>query len=346
MAASIIASQIAIQNIARQKAFIRKSTVVAKETGLLKEPSCSASIQATSTHHLPSLPIEKQQQHKSSSDVDIVVGACLRYFSANATNCVGLFRVPGEHDHVQTIWQYMQDHPGARSSVNCVEVFMRNHPEFTAHDVSSFLKRFIKSICGNKPVITYDCWEPLVNLIREKCPADLIAKKYRQILGQLLVPARRLLLECLCKFLLNFSSHKDTTNMGCANLAVCFANLLQPPPEDDSHSSLDQVGKKTRKNPRKFKFKKENPSSRSGKKRNSKRRSKFNKRSSKRRSKIAHSRSASEISAFVKAEGEKTKLCVSAIEILIKESHHVFRKQRMPSPLHTNKNIYRQHSYP
>merc|ERR1712032_824006 len=267
-------------------------------------------------------------QHKSSSDVDIVVGACLRYFNVNATNCVGLFRVPGEHGHVQKIWQYMQDHPCARSSVNCVEVFMRNHPEFTAHDVSSFLKRFIKSIFGNKPVITYDCWEPLVDLIREKCPADLIAKKYRQILGQLLVPARRLLLECLCKFLLDFSSHKDTTNMGCANLAVCFANLLQPPPEDDSHSSLDQVGKKTRKKSRKSKFRKDNPSSRSGKKRNSKR-----------RSKIAHSRSVSEISAFVKAEGEKTKLCVSAIQILIKESHRVFRKQRMPPPLHTNKNI-------
>jgi len=324
MAASIIASQIAIQNIARQKAFIRKSIVVAKET--------SASIQATSTHHLPSLPIEKQQQHKSSSDVDIVVGACLRYFNANATNCVGLFRVPGEHDHVQTIWQYMQHQPGARSSVNCVEVFMRNHPEFTAHDVSSFLKRFIKSICGNKPVITYDCWEPLVDLIREKCPADLIAKKYRQILGQLLVPARRLLLECLCKFLLDFSSHKETTNMDCANLAVCFANLLQPPPEDDSHSSLDQVGKKNRKKSRKS-------TAKSGKKRNSKRRSKFKRRNSKRRSKMAHSRSASEISRFFKAEGEKTKLCVSAIEILIKESHHVFRKQRMPSSLHTNKNI-------
>jgi len=283
----------------------RKFAVVARETGnrrQAEESSCSEAV-------IPSLPLE-QQQHKSLSGVPIIVGACLRYFSANATDCVGLFRVPGQHDHVQKIWQFMQDHPCARSSFNCVEVFMRNRPEFTAHDVSSFLKRFIKSICGNKPVITYDCWEPLVNLIREKCPADLIAKKYRQILGQLLVPARRLLLECLCKFLLDFSSHKETTNMDCASLAVCFANLMQPPPNDDSHSSVDQVGKK--------------------RKRRSKRTPK---------KKIAHSRSVSEISAFVKAEGEKTKLCVSAIQILIKESYHVFRKQRMPSPLHTNKNI-------
>jgi len=270
----------------------RKFAVVARETGNQRhaeESSCSEAV-------IPSLPLE-QQQHKSLSGVPIIVRACLRYFSANATNCVGLFRVPGQHDHVQKIWQYMQDHPCARSSVNCVEVFMRNHPEFTAHDVSSFLKRFIKSICGNGPVIAYNCWDPLANLIREKCPADLIAKRYRQILGQLLVPARRLLLECLCKFLLDFSSHKDTTHMDCANLAVCFANLMQPPSDPSSNSSLDQVGKKRRR--------------------------------SRRKSKKAHRRSASEISAFIRAEGEKTKLCVSAIEILIKEAHHVFRKQRL-----------------
>merc|ERR1711937_585015 len=68
-------------------------------------------------------------------------------------------------------------------------------------DVASFLKRFIKTIIGNEPVITYNCYAPLVELSNSSCPSHLIAKKYRHIIGQLLVPARRLLLKRLCNFL-------------------------------------------------------------------------------------------------------------------------------------------------
>merc|ERR1712037_78028 len=86
---------------------------------------------------------------------------------------------------------------------------------------------------NNEPLITYNCYEPLVDLIRNKCAPHLIGNKCKLILGQLLVPSRRLLLARLCTFLRDFSQHEATTKMNCAGLALCFANLMQPPREDD-----------------------------------------------------------------------------------------------------------------
>ena len=178
-----------------------------------------------------SLTTSLEQQPKSENGVPIIVEACLRYFNNNATASVGLFRVPGCERHVQEMWDYMQYHPGARQSISCVNAFMRKHPDFTADDVASFLKRFIQSIVGNEPVITYNCYAPLVELASPMCPAHLIGEKARRIVHQLLVPARRALLGRLCNFLKEFSRHEPKTTMDRDSLSLCFGYLMQVPPE-------------------------------------------------------------------------------------------------------------------
>lgn len=206
-----------------------------KRTGPVR-PAIALQISAgRATATYPSVSLE--QQPKSANGVPVVVEACLRYFQANATSCRGLFRVPGNHDRVLKMCYYMEHHPFARASIKCVDVFMRNHPEFTAHDVAGCLKHFITSVIGNEPVITYNCYSPLVRLISNKCPAHLIGEKYKRIIGQLLVPSRRLLLGRLCNFLRDYSKYEATTQMNCASLAVCFANLMPSPPEGDGHPS-------------------------------------------------------------------------------------------------------------
>lgn len=180
-----------------------------------------------------------EHQSKLANRVPIVVEACFRYLEANATHCENLFRVPGEYQRVSKMWDYMGHRPFAENSLNCLRVFMfmRRNPENTHHDVASFLKRYIRSMSGNEPIIPYICYEPLVALVRNKCPRHLIAEKCRCILGQLLVPARRLLLARLCKFLNEFSKHAETTQMDCARLAACFfPSVLEPPPEDSNKS--------------------------------------------------------------------------------------------------------------
>jgi len=250
------------------------------------------------------------QQPKPSNGVPVIVESCLQYFNTYATDCVCIFRVPGSSQRVSKMMEHIEQHPFAWTSINCVNVFMRNHPEFTVHDVSSFLKRFINSIVGNEPVIAYDCHEPLMDLIRSKCPSNLIGKKCRRVLGQLLVPARRLLLARLCTFLHEFSKHEARTKMNCASLAVCFANLIYPPPGDN-----EDPNKKNTKNHKKFRRSK----------------SAVTVPAFKKIKRVKRAQSAAACCALMKAEAEKTKLCVAVIRILIEQSHIVFRTQRVPA---------------
>lgn len=261
---------------------------------------------------LPSLALSLDHQPKAANGVPIMVEACLRYFSTSATNCKDLFRIPGNSNHVCKMWDYMEDHPFARLSMNCVEKFMRKHPTFSAYDVASFLKRFLAEITGDEPVVTYNCHEPLVDLIRTKCPTRFVGEKFRRIIGQLLVPVRRLLLERLCTFLLDFSKHESTTKMNCTNLAVCFANLMLPAPEDFAQPSHQHVKKL-----------------RSIKKANS-----INQKLPV-HNKIKRTLTVEDIRDLVKTEGEKAKWCVAVIKSLIQQSDHVFTESLSPKCIHT-----------
>merc|ERR1712080_177631 len=99
------------------------------------------------------------------------------------------------------------------------------------------------SMCTDESVVTANCYAPLVKLVNNKCPVA-VAIKYRRILGQLLVPARRLLLARVCNFLRDFSKHEATTQMGCTHLAICFANLMQPPLSSECDGNRSKRGKK------------------------------------------------------------------------------------------------------
>ena len=238
----------------------------------------------------PSLTISLQQQPKSVNGVPIIVESCLQYFANNATACVGLFRAPGNERNVQEMWDYMCNRPCARLSINCMDTYMRKHPDSTANDVASFMKRFLTSIVGKEPVLTYNCYAPLANLTSASamCPSHLIGEKARRIIGQLLVPARRALLGRLCNFLREFSRHAPKTTMDCASLSVCFAHLIQAPPEGHGQPSPH------------IQSKRELPSKQSQK-----------------TSRTPSAESASR-------EREQVKICASIIEILIKRSRHVF----------------------
>lgn len=203
----------------------RASAAIISNTEMLMQPAAELSPP-------PSLTTEINWQPKAANGVPIIVEACLRYFSANATECEGLFRVSGESARVGRLWTYMEDHPVARLSIDCVNMFMRNNPEFSPHDVASFLKRSIKSMITNEHVVAYNCYQPLVDLADSRCPSDLKTEQYRHILGRFLVPARRVLLGRLCNFLREFCAHEAKTNMDSSGFAVCFAYLMQPPPEN------------------------------------------------------------------------------------------------------------------
>ena len=177
------------------------------------------------------LNVALDQQPMTTDGVPIIVDSCLKYLNKNATNCESLFRVPGNDANVCKIWDYMEDRPLVRLSENCVEECMRKHPEFSAHDVASFLKRFISQIAGDEPVVTYICYRPLVNQMRSPCPSEYLGEKLWSIVDQLLVPSRCRLLQRLCTFLLDFSKHEAITHMGCEQLAFCFGYCMQPPPE-------------------------------------------------------------------------------------------------------------------
>jgi len=172
-----------------------------------------------------------EQQPKAANGVPIIVESCLRYFSIRASNCEGLFRVPGNQRLVDQLWNYLENHPCVRLSVNGISMFMLNHPKFTAHEVSSFLKRFIGSIC-REPVVTFVCYKPLYDLIKQRCPAHLIGEKCKRILRQLLVQSHRALLGRLCNFCLDSVEHVEHTRMNLNALAVCFGFLIRAPPEN------------------------------------------------------------------------------------------------------------------
>lgn len=194
-----------------------------------KEIKSMIKISSTSPTKPTSLTAPLQKQPKAANGVPIVIEACLRYFSTRALDCQGLFRVPGNVRRVDEMWDHMERHPCARLSVNSISMLMFKHPEYTPHDVASFLKRFIGSICC-EPVVTYMCYQPLLELIQQQVPAHLIGEKYKRIIGQLLVPDHRALLGRLCTFVLEFSLHAEETLMNLPALAVCFGFLVCAPP--------------------------------------------------------------------------------------------------------------------
>merc|ERR1712038_2071887 len=110
------------------------------------------------------------------------------------------------------------------------------------HEVASFLKRFLRSMKGIQSVITPDCHDPLINLIRDKCPDHHIVEKCNGILRKHLPPTHRALVMRLCTFLLRFSQHKSRTQMNCTNLATCFMFLM----EASSESSQKKKNKSKR----------------------------------------------------------------------------------------------------
>ena len=201
----------------------------------------------------------------------------------------------------------MNQHYVAQASTKCVDMFMRMHPEFTAHDVVGFLKHFIKSSIGDEPVVTYNCHEPLLDLAKSMCPSHQVGDKCRRIIGQLLVPARRLLLGRLCNFLRKFSKYHEKTQMDCGSLAVCFANLMQPSPEDDVDAS---------------------PQPRT-KKRNSIR-NHLSSRIGLMKKRVKQPMTADQLRALIMDEGRKSKLCVSVIKVLIEQSEHIFSTRTTP----------------
>lgn len=179
------------------------------------------------------------EQPKTPNGVPVVVEACLQYFNSKAMDCEGLFRVPGNQRLVDELWDYMQNHPYAALSTKSISIFMRNHPEFTANEVSSFLKRFIGSITS-EPVVTYVCYRPLLDLIENKCPAHLIAGRFKHVI-KLLVPAHRALLRRLCNFLFDFSQHVHESRMSIGAIAVCFGFLIRTPPSIESETSNSRI---------------------------------------------------------------------------------------------------------
>lgn len=220
---------------------LRKST----ETNEIRMAATRVALLGSMTGSMTKLPVDSvasktpsnnalslKQLPKGANGVPIIVEACLRYLAKNATECVGLFLVPSSESRVQQMWDYMQDHPCARMSINCLNVFMRKHKEFTANDVANFLKLLIKSIVGNDSVITSNCYAPLVHAINSNRPSHIVREKCRRIIGQLVVPARRLLLGRLCNFLRDFCQHEAKTKMNCAKLAWCFKHLIQTPQDN------------------------------------------------------------------------------------------------------------------
>lgn len=231
-----------------------------------------------------------EHQPKCASGVPIIVEACLQYFTKNIDQCERLFRVPGNNTRVGKIWNYLQSHPFACLSMNCINVFMRQHKEFDTNDLASFLKRFIKSAVGKEPLVSYNCYNPLVDAIKNTPPSNHVGRKCRHIIRQLLVPSRRLLLARLCSFLHEFSQHKDTTKMSRKSLATCFINLVQPPPQHDDMASPNNKPKKRRT----FRFS------------------------------MRRSSSPDSIRELCLQEREKTRVCVSIIEALIEHAEYIF----------------------
>ena len=172
-----------------------------------------------------------QCQPKAANGVPIVVEACLRYLKASGTDCKGVFRNPGNQRRVDQMWEHMKNHPYARLSANSISQFMSQKEEFSAYEVSSFLKRFVNSMEDTEPVITYMCYGPLVELVHTKCADHLIGIKYKAIIRQLLIAPHRILLARLCNFLLDFSQYEHKTDMDCTALAICFGFLIRSPPE-------------------------------------------------------------------------------------------------------------------
>ena len=186
-----------------------------------------------------------EQQPKAVNGVPIVIESCLRYFTnaVDCEDCEGLFRVPGNERLVDQMWDYMQN-PFARLSTNSISLFMSKHPTFSPHEVSTFLKRFVGSMDGIEPVLTYLCYGPLFDLMKQECPEDIIDEKCKRIIGQLLVPDHRALLGRLCGFLLNLSQRVEDTRMDISALAVCFGCLIREPPNTKQQCSPSKMNPK------------------------------------------------------------------------------------------------------
>jgi len=253
----------------------KRISYMAKSSTPLSKPTC--------------LTASLADQPKTVDGVPIVVEACLRYFSTSASKCKRLFRVPGDEELVGQLWQYMQTHPFARLSTKSISLFMLKHPKFTAHEVASFLKRFINSISSG-PIVTYSCYEPFLELVKEKCPAHRIGSRFKCIVRQLLVPAHRALLGRLCKFLQEFLKHEEQTRMNAHALAVCFGFLICAPPEiSRPRNSTERT-----------------------------------------RSRARREMDRRESMEYMLAQGEIAKLNVLVIETMIKHAQHIFATSCIP----------------
>lgn len=278
---------------------IRNGGALHKELAFTLEMSreCSASNQP------PALTACLKDQPSTNNGVPIVVESCLRYFEANATDCLFLFRVPGDQNRVGKMWDYMEHHPCARLSVNCVTTFMRTHSEFSPHDVASFLKRFFRSMRGGE-VITHNCRAPLTDLIRTKCPDNVIVKKFRYIVSQLLVPAQRTLLARLCSFLYRISENSSKTRMDCLSLATCFIFLITPSSKEANcgppATQQSKLAAKKLKHRQRKRVKEE---------------------------------SAEEMLATIRAEVEQNKLRITVIQTMIGRAPQIFQSYSIPTIL-------------
>lgn len=232
-----------------------------------------------------------------------------RYFNTlSARTCEGLFRVPGNQRLVDTLWDYMQSHPYVRLSTNSVIVFVRKHPKFTATEVSSFLKRFIGFMLPTESLVTYNCYDPLVDLIKQKCPEHVIGEKCKRIIRQLVVPARRKLLGRLCTFFLDFSRHQAVTRMNCQALAVCSGYLMHAPPKAPKRSRRRCSSSNPLLLTKRRRWRKEAAVKRS------------NSDDIEDLQKMSHT----QLRDYIVAKAEKSKLIALVIEALIKHAQHIF----------------------
>merc|ERR1711881_410379 len=82
-------------------------------------------------------------------------------------------------------------------------------------------------MCGGE-LIAHNCRAPLTDLIRTKCPDNVLGAKFKCLVRQLLLPAQRALLARLCVFLHKLSENLSKTRMDCHSLATCFIFLINP----------------------------------------------------------------------------------------------------------------------
>lgn len=176
------------------------------------------------------------------SEAPIIVCDCIAFLRNRGLQEVGLFRIPGNADLIQTLQVAYNDNYSSKKAKDSSEfsVLNEHNPPPAPSDVASLLKSYFKSL--NQSLIPENITKMLIKAVSQQDLTDKqIAYEMSKAIMKMPEPNRELL-SFLISFLREISTFKKYNNMGPDNLATCFVLSIMGHGQEINHLQVLGTG--------------------------------------------------------------------------------------------------------